>query len=192
MKGTYIFLADGFEDIEALGTRDILIRGGVDVKLVGISDEPFVTSSHGLTVGVDEMLDFLDIDENTTEKDFMIFPGGMPGSSNLGGCEALVELMNGHYQAGGSLAAICAAPGRVLSRLEGVGGIEFTGYDGCTGELEAKGCVFRAAPAVKCGRIITGRGPGHTLDFAFEILSAIKGPETMEKIKDGVILACEQ
>lgn len=191
MKGVYIFLADGFEDIEALGTRDVLIRGGVDARLVGISDEPFVTSSHGLTVGVDEMLEFLDIEDWADEKDFLIFPGGMPGSKNLASCKPLIKLMNAHYSAGGSLAAICAAPGFVLSQLDGVEGLEYTCYDGCGDALEAKGCSFRPAPAIKCGRIITGRGPGQAIEFALEVLKAIKGSETAEKVRKGVYLPCE-
>ena len=95
MKGVHIFLADGFEDIEALATCDVLRRGGVKVNLIGISDEPFVVSSHGLTVGIEESISDLDMDDHhgTDRRDVMIFPGGMPGSKHLAGCKPLIKAM---------------------------------------------------------------------------------------------------
>lgn len=189
-----MFLADGFEDIEALGTRDVLLRGGVEVTLVGINFEPFAISSHGLTVGVDDFLeDILDSDtcEGASEKDFMIFPGGMPGAKNLGECEALVTLMNKHYAQGGSVAAICAAPAQVLGHLDGIEKAEFTCYDGCESDLVARGAKFVRKPSVTCGRIITGRGPGHTMDFALAVLRAIKGPQAADAVASAMTLKCD-
>ena len=123
MKGVNIFLADGFEDVEALATNDVLRRGGVGTRLISISGEPFVQSSHGVTVSAEEMLQDIDSDhDGTCAEDIMIFPGGMPGSTNLAQCGRLIEMMNAHYAAGGSLAAICAAPGLVLSQLDGIEG----------------------------------------------------------------------
>ena len=87
MKGIYIFLADGFEDVEALGTNDVLRRAGLRSTLVGIGEDPFAQSSHGVMVGVDDNLPYMDIDHaGTTEKDVLIFPGGMPGSKSLAEC----------------------------------------------------------------------------------------------------------
>ena len=80
MKGVRVFLADGFEDVEALAVCDILRRGGVDVKLTAITDAPSVKSSHGVCVVPDEHLSGLDRSEaGTCAEDAMIFPGGMPG-----------------------------------------------------------------------------------------------------------------
>lgn len=193
MKGVYMFLADGFEDIEAIATRDILSRGKVDVKLVSISGDPFAVSSHGLTIGVDLTLDeCLSEEESEADaKDFMIFPGGMPGSKRLAGCSELIELMNRHYADGGSVAAICAAPGLVLSQLEGISGEHFTCFDSFESKLEAQGAVFERKPAVTSGRIITGRGSGHTLDFGFAILEAIKGKDAVTDVTKGMILECD-
>lgn len=184
MKGVYIFLADGFEDVEALGTHDVLRRGGVNVNLVSISDEPFVQSSHGLTVGVEQSIHDLEFDHaHTGPKDFFIFPGGMPGSRKLAACAPLISEMKKHYAAGGSVAAICAAPGTVLSQLDGLEGVEFTCFDGFQEALEAKGAVFTPAPAVSCGRIITGRSAGHAIAFALQILARIKGEETAAEVE---------
>ena len=190
MKGVFLFLADGFEDIEALGTRDILRRAGIDVQLVGITDDPFVVSSHGLMVGIDCRLDELE-DDGAGERDVMVFPGGMPGARNLGRCAPLVSLMKAHYAAGGTLAAICAAPGLVLSQLDDVAGIDFTCYDGFAEPMTAKGACFAPRPAVTDGRIITGRGPGHTQAFALEIVKKVKGEAVAAEVAYGVNLTCE-
>ena len=93
MKGINIFLADGFEDMEALGTRDVLLRGGVAVRTVSITDDYMVESSHGLPVSVDTNWADLEVMEPGTEStDVMIFPGGMPGSKNLAQHAELMEI----------------------------------------------------------------------------------------------------
>ncbi|MBR3500865.1 MAG: DJ-1/PfpI family protein [Bacteroidales bacterium] len=189
MKGINIFLADGFEDIEALAVNDVLRRAGLDVCLVSIGEDPFVVSSHGVTVGPEAYLaDFDEDHSGTCPEDVMIFPGGMPGSKNLAGCEALIRAMREHYAAGGSLAAICAAPGLVISQLEDLAGVEFTCFDGFQDALIAKGAKFVNAPAVKSGRIITGRSAGHAVAFGLEILKAVKGPEAAEKVRYALLL----
>jgi len=191
MKGVYIFLAEGFEDIEALATRDVLLRGGVEVTTVGITEEPFVSSSHGLCVGVDTTLEELENVPVAGKEDFLIFPGGMPGSRNLGNCQPLIKLMNEHFAAGGSVAAICAAPSFVLGKLEGIEDADFTCYDGCEGNLVAAGARFHKKPYVKSGRIITGRGPGHSIEFALAVLREIKGESVSAKVASDLTLACE-
>lgn len=189
MKGVYIFLADGFEDVEALATNDVLRRGGVDTTLVALTDDPFVESSHGVTLGADAFLPELDIDhDGTTAADVLIFPGGMPGSKNLATCTPLIELMRAHYAAGGTLAAICAAPGLVLSQLDGLSGVEFTCFEGFEDALLAKGAVYTPEPAVRSGRIVTGRSAGHAVSFALEILRGIKGDETAAQVRHAMYL----
>lgn len=194
MKGVFIFLANGFEDIEALATRDILTRGGIDVRTVSISSDSMVTSAHGMTVMADMTFARLaetDDTEPCSAQDMLIFPGGMPGSSNLGACRELIELMNRHYGQGGSVAAICAAPNLVLSQLDGIGTATVTRYDGCEDLLIAKGAVTVNRPAVTSGRIITGRGPGHSIDFGLEILKMLAGKETAAKVAAAVTLPCD-
>ena len=189
MKGVYIFLADGFEDVEALATNDVLRRGGVDTTLVALTDDPFVESSHGVTLGADAFLPEIDTDHaGTTAADVMIFPGGMPGSKNLAACTPLIELMRAHYAAGGTVAAICAAPGLVLSQLDGLEGVEFTCFEGFEDALLAKGAVYQPQPAVRCGRIVTGRSAGHAVSFGLEILRGIKGDETAAQVRHAMYL----
>lgn len=192
MKGVNIFLADGFEEVEALGTADVLRRGGIDVKLISITDEPFVTSSHNVTVGIDEC--FCDIDlsmGNTCGEDVMIFPGGMPGTRNLAACQPLIDEMNRHYAEGGTVAAICAAPGFVLGQLDGIKGVPFTCFDGCEQKAVEAGGIFVPKPAITSGRIITGRSSGHSLAFGLEILKKLVGEEKAAQVAYGMFLTCE-
>ncbi len=189
MKGVCIFLADGFEDVEALATNDVLRRGGVDTTLVALTDDPFIESSHGVTLGAETFLPELDTDHaGTTAADVMIFPGGMPGSKNLASCTPLISLMKEHYAAGGTVAAICAAPGLVLSQLDDLKGVEFTCFEGFEEPLLAKGAVFTPAPTVRCGRIITGRSAGHAVSFALEILRALKGDAVADRVRHAMYL----
>ena len=189
MKGVNIFLADGFEDVEALATNDVLRRGGVGTRLISISGEPFVQSSHGVTVSAEEMLQDIDSDhDGTCAEDIMIFPGGMPGSTNLAQCGRLIEMMNAHYAAGGSLAAICAAPGLVLSQLDGIEGKKFTCFEGFQDALIAKGCEYLTEPAVRCGRIVAGRSAGHAVSFALEILKLLKDEQTVRSVHHAMYL----
>ena len=184
MNGIYIFLADGFEDMEAIATRDVLLRGGVDVQTVSITDEPFVTSSHGLTVSVDLTRD----DFEGEEPEVMIFPGGMPGSKNLAADKALMALMRRCYAAGGIVAAICAAPGLVASQLEDVSGKRFTCFEGFQDAMIAKGAVYAPESAVVDGRLITGRGAGHAVNFGLAILETLKGKEAADRVRAGLML----
>lgn len=197
MKGVYLFLAEGFEDIEALATVDILRRGGVDVKTVSITEDLLVTSSHGIGVCADMAApEFLaEVDDCHSEQSegipseaFLIFPGGMPGTKNLAGTPWLMDLMNEHYAAGGSLAAICAAPGFVLSQLDGIAGVRFTAYDGCEGPSVDAGGEYVPEGVVRDGRIITGRGAGWAVPFGLEILAAVKGEEKAAAVKAALML----
>ena len=188
MKGIYIFLADGFEDVEALGTNDVLRRAGLRSTLVGIGEDPFAQSSHGVMVGVDDNLPYMDIDHaGTTEKDVLIFPGGMPGSKSLAECKPLIKLMQAHYDAGGTVAAICAAPGLVLSQLKGIASATVTCFDGFEGYLEKAGAHFEPRPAICSGRIITGRSAGHALTFGLEIVAKVC-PEKVEQVRHALYL----
>lgn len=191
MKGVNIFLADGFEDVEALATNDVLRRGGVDTRLVALTDDPQIESSHGIVVTAEAFLPELEANHaGTTAEDVMIFPGGMPGSKHLAACAPLIELMRAHYAAGGSVAAICAAPGLVLSQLEDVWkGQPFTCFDGFQDALIAKGGTFTPAPAVRAGRIVTGRSAGHAVAFALEILRGLKGEQEAARVKHAMYLA---
>lgn len=191
MKGTYIFLADGFEISEALTTVDMLRRGGVNVKTVSIYSDRIVTSSNRVPVIAD--MSFGEFKAATSfgpclPSDVMIFPGGMPGSSNLAAFGKLMDIMRQHYAEGGTVAAICAAPGVVLSQLPDIKGMKMTCYDGFDEPLTAKGAEYVKEGVVTDGNIITGRGPGWALEFGLRILEHVRGKETADKVKAGLML----
>ncbi|MBQ1913027.1 MAG: DJ-1/PfpI family protein [Bacteroidales bacterium] len=189
MKGVSLFLAPGFEDMEAIATRDVLVRGGIDVQLISITDEYLVESSHGLQVSVDSCREDVDLDEGTPgREDVMIFPGGMPGTRHLAEDAGLMLAMRAHYEAGGTVAAICAAPGLVASQLDDVKGLKFTCFDGFQGPMEAKGAVYVPEGVVTDGRLITGRGAGWAVEFGLAIVAYLKGPETAAKVRSGLML----
>ena len=194
MKGNYIFLADGFEEIEALATLDVLRRGGIEVCTVSINDSEIVTGAHGVPVTVDLTRDRFDERTGiggTTGMDVMVFPGGMPGAKNLAEDVGLMELMKRHYAEGGTLAAICAAPGLVLSQLPSLEGKRFTCYDGFEAAPIAKGGEYAGAPGVtvvSSGNLITGRGPGCAVDFGLAIVEHLKGSSLAKELRSGMMI----
>ena len=189
MKGIHLFLAGGFEDMEALATRDVLLRGGVPVITVSINEDYLVESSHGLQVTADTSWADLEVMEpGTGPEDVMIFPGGMPGSRNLAEHAELMEILQDHWQRGGTVAAICAAPGLVVSQLPGLEGKKVTCFEGFQDALIAKGAVYTAEGTVTDGNLITGRGAGWAVQFGLAILKALKGEEVVEKVKAGLML----
>lgn len=191
MKGVYIFLANGFEETEALATLDVLRRGGVDVKTVSIHYDKFVTGSHKVTVVADmtygEFKADLDFD-GTDESDVLIFPGGMPGTKHLAENAEIINFMRLHYAEGGAVAAICAAPGLVVSQLPSLQGKHFTCFDGFEDAPIARGGIYEQKPAVRDGNLITGRGAGCAIDFGLEILAHLKGEEAAAAVKRSLML----
>ena len=191
MKGTYVFLADGFEISEALTTVNMLRRGGINVKTVSIYDDRIVTSSNRIPVIAD--MAFGEFNASTSfgpslPSDVMIFPGGMPGSANLAAFGKLMDIMQQHYTEGGTVAAICAAPAVVLTLLPDLEGKKMTCYDGFEAELTAKGAEYVKEGVVTDGNMITGRGPGWAVEFGLAILAHVKGQETADKVKAGLML----
>ena len=187
MNTAYIFLAEGFETVEALGTADVLRRGGVETVLVATGDEPFVTSSQRVTVGIDMMLGEV-LYGTVDDTDVMVFPGGMPGTKNLAANKPLMKLMVEHYKAGGKVACICAAPGLVGGQLPGLDDKIFTCFDGFEDTPQAKGAVFVPKPAITSGNLITGRSAGYYIDFGLEILASLKDAGTVEKVRLSMLL----
>ena len=191
MKGVYIFLANGFEEIEALATLDVLRRGGVDVKTVSVLYDKFVTGSHKTTVVADmtygEFKAEVQLD-GTDESDVMIFPGGMLGTRNLAENGEIINFMRLHYAEGGAVAAICAAPGLVVSQLPSLQGKHFTCFDGFEDAPVARGGIYEQKPAVRDGNLITGRGAGCAVEFGLAILAHLKGEEAAAAVRHSLML----
>lgn len=179
MKGVYIFLIGGFEEIEAIGTIDILRRGGVDVKSVSLEDGIQVTGSHGIKVESDMMFESIEL----TAAEMLIIPGGTPKYNDH---EGLKKAVDAFAKEGKPVAAICAAP-MVLGGLGLLEGKKATAYPGFTQYLKGAEVLDKQAVVVD-GSIITGRGPSLVFDFALEILKKLKGEEARKKVAMALLL----
>ena len=182
MKSICIFLAEGFEEMEAMFPLDILRRGGMDVKLVSVTGEKAVRSSHGVTIMADALF------ENVSEEDveMIVLPGGLPGATNLDAHEGLGKLIMTFAEAGRPLSAICAAP-LVYGKRGLLKGKKVTCYPGFEKYLE--GAEYTAALVEKDGNFITGKGPGAAMAFSFAIAEKYVGAEKVTELKQGMMIA---
>ncbi len=183
METTYLFLADGFEEIEALATVDLLRRAGVEVKTVSINSTVAVLGSHGIEVAAD-----ITLDECPEGAKLYIAPGGMPGSANLAANRKVCDLLAVQHARQGLIAAICAAPALVLAPLGIVDGIDATCYPGMEEGLIAGGANYRKQRVVRAGHVITGNGPASAIPFALTIIEALKGQEKADEVAAGLLV----
>lgn len=175
-----IFLAEGFEEVEALAVVDIVRRAGMEIDMVSVDNEETVTSSHGITVKADKGFD----DAAFDEFDMLILPGGMPGTTNLLNHTGLVEKLKEFNQAGKMIGAICAAP-MVLGEngiLEGKNAVCHPGF-----EKHLIGAKTSEETVMKDGNIITSRGMGTAIPFGLAIVEHFKGMEAVEQVRKGLV-----
>lgn len=176
----YVFLAEGFEEIEALTPVDCLRRAGLAVQTVGIGGS-VIKGSHGIAVTADLTEDAVQLDDSL---EMIILPGGMPGTLGLGSSETVLHAIRCCAETDKWIAAICAAPS-ILGDLGLLDGKKATCYPGF--EARLKGCTVLAQPTVRDGRFITGRGPGAATDFALELITVLAGAEKARQIADGMV-----
>lgn len=180
MHRSYIFIANGFEEIEALTVVDVLRRAGMDIKTVSISSDNEVTGAHGITIKTD--ITFKETD--FADSEWLILPGGMPGATNLAAHKALCDLLREHK---GKIAAICAAPGVVLAPLGLLDGREATCYPGFDGECRKHGAIVRDMPVVALNNLITANGPSAALPFALAIVANSLGENISQQVGGGML-----
>ncbi|MBR3267556.1 MAG: DJ-1/PfpI family protein [Oscillospiraceae bacterium] len=171
----YIFLAEGFEEIEALTPADCLRRAGRTVKTVGIGGS-VIAGSHGIAVQTDLTEDEVRLDDSL---EMVILPGGMPGTRNLQKNPTVRKAIQFCADQNRLLAAICAAPS-VLGEMGLLRGKTATCYPGF--EPELTGCNAVAEPVCRDGNLITGRGPGAAMDFGLALVAALNGEVAAEKL----------
>ncbi|MBP5284093.1 MAG: DJ-1/PfpI family protein [Treponema sp.] len=204
MKKIAVFLAPGFEEIEALTVVDYLRRAGQDVVTVSVPAEngtvlsTIVEGSHRISVVCDLLLrDFIN-KMNGEEPDAAYFPGGMPGASNLAANQYLFQLITKMERRGKLVAAICAAPAVVLAPVGVLASRKWTCYPGmennlaeyCGSEVKAEELTENShhipdIPFVFDNNVLTGRGPGTAEQFAMKFVELVAGEETARKIHDG-------
>ncbi len=184
-KKMAVFLAEGFEESEAIVPVDIARRAGIEVTTVSISGEIYVTGSHGIQVKADALM--RDIDSGSY--DMLMLPGGMPGTSNLEASEEMKEALLSANNNGKYISAICAAP-RLLGSLGILDGKKATVYPG--NEDHLKNATYdREAKAVTDGKIITARGMGCAVEFGREIVTALIGADKADEILKAIQYATD-
>ncbi|MDR2344423.1 MAG: DJ-1/PfpI family protein [Spirochaetaceae bacterium] len=181
----YLFLADGFEEVEALTPADYLRRAGMDVKLVSISGERTVTGAHGIPVLADMLIKEASV---SADWDGLILPGGLPGASNLAASAELDALLKKASGTSALICAVCAAPALVLAPKGLLEGRAWTCYPGMEKEAGAAVKTWRDERVVADGNVITGRAAGTAGEWSVKIIEKLLGAETAVKVARSVLL----
>ncbi|MCI7801097.1 DJ-1 family glyoxalase III [Eubacterium sp.] len=174
----YVFLADGFEIIEALAPVDMLRRAKIDVKTVGVSSE-IVTSSCGVGVKCDMTIDEFDF----YDVEAVVLPGGMPGTLNLENSSAVQKVIDNANNTNAFICAICAAPSILGHKglLSGKKAVCFPGF-----ENSLEGCESCCEYVVTDGKFITAKGAGVCIDFGLEIVKQLRNEELANEIRKSI------
>ena len=180
MSKVYVFLAEGFEEIEGLTVVDLLRRAKIDTEMVSVMDGKQIKGSHGIKVTADSM--FADVD--FSDADVLVLPGGMPGTLNLGNHEGLCELLKKHYEEKKVIAAICAAPS-VLGKYEMLKGRKATSYPGF--EEALVGAEYVYDKVVVDEFLITSRGMGTAIAFSLKMIEVLLDETVAKKIGESII-----
>lgn len=176
----YMFLAAGFEEVEALAPLDLLRRAGLEVTTVGIGGK-MITGAHGITVAAD----IADVEYADHAPEMVILPGGMPGTRNLDTSPTVDAALRAAVECNGYLAAICAAP-MVLGKrglLKGKRAICYPGF-----EKFLDGARLANRHVVRDGNVITAAGMGVALKFGLELVTVLRGEETAANLAASAIV----
>ena len=174
MAKTAIFMATGFEEVEALAVIDVLKRAKIQIDMVSVTGEKVVSSCQLLS------------EADFEEYDMLILPGGMPGTKNLEACEELMAKVDAFYADGKYLAAICAAPS-ILGHRQMLQGKTACCYPGFEEALEGADVSFE--PVCVADKIITARGLGCSIQFGLKIVEILCGEEVSRNVAEMIIWA---
>lgn len=183
-KQSYIFLAPGVEEIEAMATIDALRRADIPVVAVAVDTTLIIKGATGQTIVADSLISEIDV----SDADWLIVPGGVPGAPNLHASKAVNDMLSEHYKKGGRIASICAGPAVVLAPLGILKGKKATCYPGLGDLINENGGEYVREKVVKAPSLITSEGPGTTLPFAIEIIRETKGDKTADETAASMIV----
>lgn len=181
MNNVYVFLAEGFEEIEAITIIDVIRRADIPVTTVSITGKNEVNGAHNIPLVTDKLFNEVDF----TDSEMLILPGGMPGSNNLQAYKPLADLLREKNAANQRIGAICAAP-KVLGANGLLNGKQAVCYPGF--ETELKGSDVQYSKFITSHNITTSRGPGTAFDFALEVVRLLKGEELSKTLKDAMLV----
>ncbi len=180
MRKAFVFLADGFEEIEGLTVVDILRRAQIDTQTVSVMGRKQIQGSHGITVLADRLFEEI----SGEEAQLLVLPGGMPGTLHLGEHEGLRALLKEADAQKKRIAAICAAPS-VLGALGILQGREAVCYPGF--EEKLAGAKTGTQPVAVSGHVTTSRGMGTAIDFALELVRQLRGEQEAETLARSIV-----
>ena len=176
-----VFLADGFEEVEALTVVDYLRRMDITVDIISIMEGKEVKGAHDIVVVADRVIDRAG---GMGRYDGVVIPGGLPGATNLRDDNDVIDMVRKTDGEGGLLAAICAGP-IVLEKAGIIEGRRITSYPGF--EAELGGGIYEQKSVVRDNNIITARGPALAADFAIEIVAYLLGDEKAEELREDIL-----
>jgi 4-methyl-5(b-hydroxyethyl)-thiazole monophosphate biosynthesis len=180
MKKVIVFLAEGFEEIEAISIIDILRRAEITVTSVSVSKNKKVKGAHNIHIEADKLFDEVDF----SNYDMLVLPGGMPGAKNLNEHEGVKEQLKAFAQ-DKLIGAICAAP-MVLGSMGLLKGKRATCYPGFEPELiEA---TVTNEPVTVDGNIITGKGPAYAIQFSLQLVETLAGKAAHDEVSNALLL----
>ena len=180
----YVHLATGFEEVEALTVVDVLRRGKIGVETVSVTGERTVIGAHDIPV----MADLLIEDGDYDSCDMMVFPGGLPGTTNLADHEGLLRHLRDFMEAGKWLVAICAAP-IIFGELGLLDGRKAVCYPGM--ERHLYGADIQNTNVVVDGNYITSKGPATAMEFALKLVEVLAGENAAKEVAKGLLLELE-
>ncbi len=173
-------LAEGFEEIEAVTSIDLLRRGEIEVTTVALAGNE-VKGAHGIVIKADQKISAV----QAADYDGIVLPGGMPGSVNLRDNQIVINLVSQLFEQNKLVAAICAAP-IVLEKAGILRGKQATSYPNFDQEMPS--CDYREERVVLDQNIITGRGPGVALEFSLAIVQYLSGEEKAGQLKKALLV----
>ena len=186
MSLVYMFIADGFEEVEGLTSVDLLRRADIEVKMVSVMGRKNIEGAHGIRLETDLLIEELEGSESLA--DMMVLPGGMPGTNYLRESAPLADLLKAQYESGRYVAAICAAPS-VLAGLYFLKGRRATSYPGCLDGYEVG--EYCREPVVTDGHVITSRGVGTAIPFALTLIEKLEGAGKADQIASSILYSTE-
>ncbi len=175
-----VFIADGFEEVEALTVVDYLRRLNIIVDMVSISENHQVSGSHYIEVTTNKLISEI----KHKDYDGLVIPGGMPGATNLKDNSQVIELVQKMHADNKMIAAICAGP-IVLEKAGIIEGKNITSYPNF--EQKLKNSNYKKDKTVRDGNIITARGPYFAVDFTFEIVDYLLGKDKLLQLKKDIL-----
>ena len=180
-KKALVILAEGFEEIEAVTSIDILRRSGIKVTIAGLGNLK-IKGSNGINIIADRIIEEID-----TNFDACILPGGLTGASNLSSSEKTKSIIKEMNNQGKIIAAICASPALVLAPFGILDNKKATCYTGMDKNFNPT-TIFIEENVVVDGNIITSRGPATSLLFALKIVEELTDKESSDKLSIATLL----